>query len=142
MGLICLDASVVLKLLLAEPDADDADAVLRGTHQLIAPDLLRVEIASAISRRVRDQRLSDQSGRAVYARWRLLLDRGVLHLVRTDALIDRAFAIAMEAKHPVPDCVYIAAAESLGATVVTADRTLIERGRRVYERIELLAKAA
>lgn len=142
MGLICLDASVVLKLLLAEPDASEADAVLRSDDRLMAPDLLRVEVASAISRRVRDQRVSEESGRAAYSKWHSLLDQGALHLIPTDPIIDRAFEIAMEARHPVPDCVYIAAAESVGATIVTADRTMVERGRKVYERIELLGKAA
>lgn len=142
MGLICLDASVVLKLVLAEPDASHADAVLQSDHRLMAPDLLRVEVASAISRRVRDQRLSEGSGRAAYAQWHFLIDHRALQLVHSEPLIDRAFEIAIEARHPVPDCVYIAAAESMGATVVTADRAMVERGRRVYERIELLGKAA
>ena len=62
MGLICLDASVLLKLLFAEPDERAADAVLTGDDPLMAPDLLRVEVASAISRRVRDGRRQARCG--------------------------------------------------------------------------------
>lgn len=142
MGLICLDASVVLKLLFAEPDADAADNVFTSGNRLMAPDLLRVEVAAAISRRVRDERFSEETGNAAYVKWQLLLGRGALFLTPTTALIDRAFRIAMEARHAVPDCVYIAAAEALGATVITADQTMLERGRRVYERIEFLGAAA
>lgn len=36
----------------------------------------------------------------------------------------------------------IAAAESMGATVITADRTMIERVRKVDEQIELLGMPA
>ncbi len=140
--MIVVDASVAVKWIIAEPAADRALAMLHGGDSLFAPDLVRVEVANAVSRRVRDGRFSPEDARAAYAQWLGLLDRGVLTLMSTNELIDRAFQIAVEAKHVSADCVYIAAAESLGATVITADRTMVERGRRVYEHIELLGKAA
>lgn len=140
--MIVVDASVAVKWIIAEPDADLALAMLHGGGSLFAPDLVRVEVANTFSRRVRDGRFSPEDARAAYVHWQGLLDRGVLTLMCTDELIDRAFLIAVDAKHVSADCVYIAAAVSIGATVITADRTMQERGRRVYEHIKLLGKAA
>lgn len=140
--MIVVDASVAVKWIIAEPDANLALALLDGGRSLFAPDLVLVEVGNALSRRVRDGRFSPDDARAAYSNWKVLLQRGVLTLEPTAPLIDRAFEIAVDAKHVSADCVYIAAAESVGATVVTADRMMIERGRRVYERMELLARAA
>jgi predicted nucleic acid-binding protein len=140
--MIVVDASVAVKWIVAEPDSERALALLHGGAPLLAPNLVRVEVANALSRRVRDGRFSPEDAHAAYVQWGTLLDQGAVALEPTDQLIDRAFQIAVDEKHAAADCVYIAAAESVGATVVTADRAMIERGRLVYERIELLARAA
>lgn len=140
--MIVVDASVAVKWLVAEPDAERALAMLNSGTALFAPDLVRVEIANALARRVRDGRFSPEDAQVAYAKWGRLLAQGVLTLKPTDELIDRAFEIAIEAKHATADCVYLACAEMLGMVVLTADKTMHERGRKVYERIELLGNAA
>ncbi len=141
--MIVVDASVAVKWLIEEPGSAAAAAVLESDRGvLFAPDLVSVEVAGALSRRVRDGRFSPEDARAGYDKWSLLLDQESLTLKRTDEFLTRAFEIALEAKHALPDCVYLACAELLGVPVLTADHAMYERGRRVYDRIELLPTAA
>jgi predicted nucleic acid-binding protein len=48
-------------------------------------------------------------------------------LVPTSVLKDRAFAIAIELRHPAFDCFYLALAERSTSPLVTADDRLISR---------------
>jgi predicted nucleic acid-binding protein len=48
-------------------------------------------------------------------------------LVPVSVLRDRALAIAIELRHPVYDCFYLALAERSTAPLVTADERLIRR---------------
>src|SRR5262249_17520559 len=52
-GMIVLDASVAAKAYLEEPGSDEAIALLTGRENLLAPELIRVEVAAALLRRVR-----------------------------------------------------------------------------------------
>jgi predicted nucleic acid-binding protein len=140
--MIVVDASCAVKWIVAEPDDDKALKLLNGAESLIAPDLVMVEVANAIARRVRDQRLSVVRAEEAYAKWTRLLQRESLELMPSAALVDRAFAMSLKAAHPVADCLYIACAESIDATVVTADRDMADRGLRVYPHVQLLGKAA
>jgi predicted nucleic acid-binding protein len=142
MGLIVVDASVAVKWILSEPGSEEALAILDGVVSLAAPDLIQVEVAGAIARQGRDQRLSTDSANLAYAAWTRLLEHEAIVLRPTDALVDRAFEMAVVTGHSVADCVYLACAELLNATVLTADIAMHERGRRVYPSIQLLAKAA
>lgn len=142
MGLIVIDASVAVKWIIAESGSGAALTVLHGGASLLSPDLVSTEVAGAIARHHREQRLSMDTTRHAYAIWSTLLDQEALLLRPTVGLIDRAFEMAIEAEHPVADCVYLACAEALGATVLTADQAMYERGRRVFRAIEMLSMAA
>ena len=50
MGLIVVDASVAVKWALKEADSEAAAALLDDDDPLLAPELLRIEGASAITR--------------------------------------------------------------------------------------------
>ena len=41
--------------------------------------------------------------------------------------VEAATKLAMELQHPLPDCRYLAAAERLGAALITADRTFAHK---------------
>jgi predicted nucleic acid-binding protein len=55
------------------------------------------------------------------------LRNGPVGLVATAPLVERALHLAHEIEHPLYDCVYLAAAEAVTATVATADRRFFER---------------
>lgn len=139
--MIVVDASVAVKWIVPEPDNELANAILRSGASLFAPDLARVEVCGALSRKVREGLFSVEDARTAHSKWCWLLEEGALTLCDSSDLIDRAFDIALAARHAVADCVYIACAEHLGAAVLTADHAMFERGGHVYDRIELLSRS-
>lgn len=141
-GVIVIDASVAVKWIVTEPGNAAAMAVFESTSTLVAPDLVAIEVAGAIARRGRERHLSPTLVREAYQVWTQLIDQEMLTLRPSITLIDRAFEMAVQIGHPVADCVYLACAEQLEATVLTADHTMHTRGLKAYGRIELLSKAA
>ncbi|MFP5404778.1 MAG: type II toxin-antitoxin system VapC family toxin [Gammaproteobacteria bacterium] len=51
--MIVIDASVATKWFLPEADSEQAAALLQIGEKLFAPELIRIEVASAITRRAR-----------------------------------------------------------------------------------------
>jgi predicted nucleic acid-binding protein len=116
-----LDASVALKMLMAEDGSDAAEALLCGPR-LHAPMLIHVEVANALWRMARVGRLSaDDAADALGVFARLPLRQG-----RDDRLLmPEALRLARLLDHPVNDCLYLAAALEVGAPVVTADSRFV-----------------
>lgn len=86
-------------------------------------DLLRVELANAFWRHVQHGRID----RTLWDAARPKLERinGQWH--ENGPLLAEAFRLACEAAHPVYDFVYVALAQRLGVTLVTADRRLLSK---------------
>lgn len=142
MEILVIDASVAAKWVLTEPETSIAVEMLHGKHKLAAPRHIRLEVASAITRRFRLGEMLEEPARIVCHDWDAILSDGLVQLIPTDELHHLAVDLAFRTKHSLPDCLYLAAAQQLGATLVTADRTLFERALKVHDRVELLAKAA
>jgi predicted nucleic acid-binding protein len=128
-----VDASVAVKWVVPEPLSDRADRLLDGAHDLIAPDLLPIEAASALWKKViRDELTLAQAREALL----LLLDSGVgWH--SSAPLLPVALDLAAALRHPVYDCLYAALAQRERAVLVTADASLRSALRR-RRKIEVL----
>lgn len=108
--MIVVDASVALQWIVPEPYGQaDAESVLTAAD-LQAPDLRLVEVgeeqALAGLRRVADTLATSPV---------------------TASLAHRALELGIEIGHPVYDCIYLALAESLDATIATRDIELTKR---------------
>lgn len=113
-----VDASVALKLLVEEEGSQVALTLLDGPA-LLAPELIHVEVASALWRMARTGRLSEADAADALA----LFQRLPLRRRTGDAaLAPRALRLARLLDHPVCDCLYLALAMEAAAPVVTADR--------------------
>ena len=127
---LVVDASVAIKWFVPEPRSDAAEDVLAATDDLLAPDLLLVEAANALWKKVRRHELTIAEASEV-------LD--ALHMTRlemrpTGPLLDRALELAAALDHPVYDCVYLALADASRARLVTDDGSFTRRVRRVPRR--------
>lgn len=140
--MIVVDASVAAKWVLKEADSAQAIALLESGTRLLAPDLVRIEVANAVIRAFRDGRLSESSGRTAQDEWDQMVLEGVIEMTATGVVYKRAVSMAFAIKHPLPDCLYLALAEQHKGTLVTADRTLRDRGKKLYPHIRLLSQAA
>ena len=137
--MIVVDASVAVKWYLPEADYEQAAALLRGSDKIAAPELARVEVTSAITRRVRLGELSASLAVAACAAWHRALASGVVTLSPNEADLSRAIAFAIELKHPLQDCLYLAAAARQQAPLVTGDLRFLEKARAIYPHIRALA---
>jgi predicted nucleic acid-binding protein len=138
--MIVVDANIAAKWLLPEPGSDEAIALQEGPHQLVAPDLIRLEVAAAITRRVRADKKPLPPKEAVrrYQKWIRLLDQATISLIPESDLLAEAVDLAVLIKHPLQDCLYLAAAIRLDAELITADETFLKRAIRHYPRVSLL----
>lgn len=132
-----VDSSVAVKWVVPEVSSDNADRLLAGPDDLLAPDLLLVEVASALWKKTTRKELSTrEADRAL-----VLLGESGVDLRPTALLLGRAMALARRLRHPVYDCVYLALAEREHAALVTADARLLRRvaGRKLAARVVDLA---
>jgi len=119
--MIVLDASVVLEVLLRTPRGRKIEPrLLAGNRALCAPHLLDVEVAQVLRRYERSGELDDQRGHEA------LQDLADLPIERYphNLLLDRVWQLRENLT--AYDAVYVALAEALNATVLTADRRLAD----------------
>jgi predicted nucleic acid-binding protein len=118
---IIVDASVAVKWVVDEPDADAAVELLE--RPLAAPALWLAEVANALWRK---RRRGDLDEAEVRDACRAIL-RAPVSTIDLDVLSLAATALALRLGHPVYDCFCLAAAELHDSHVVTADRRLLQR---------------
>lgn len=136
---VVVDASVAVKAYLEEPGAEAATELLAGPTRLLAPELIRLEVAGALCRRVRLRELAAGEAEDRCRHWLAALDGGLFALTPDRELLPEAVALATKIKHPLADCLYLAVAIRAHATLVTADRGFHDRARPLYNQITLLA---
>ncbi|MGH7242368.1 MAG: type II toxin-antitoxin system VapC family toxin [Phycisphaerales bacterium] len=136
--MIVVDASVAVKWLFDETNSESALSLLDQSSRLIAPSIIRLEVAGAVLWRFRDGRISYDAARAACDTWDDMLKRGILDLVPIEDVYPRAVDLALRVKHTIPDCLYVIAAQDHEATVITADQPMHERCSPAYSRISLL----
>ncbi len=112
-----VDASVAVKLPVDEPGSDAARELAASGRELHAPRLMASEVADALWRKARPDRVERADAGAALA-WLpgMPVRRNDDEVVSADAA-----RLAPTLDHPVHDCVYLALARRIGATVVTAD---------------------
>jgi predicted nucleic acid-binding protein len=130
-----IDASVAVKWVVPEALSDRADRLLAGDAELIAPDLLFVEAANALRKKVaRGEMTGEEASLALDCLFESPLD-----LRPTKDLLRRALALACRFDHPAYDCVYAALAEREGAALVTDDDRMKKVAKRMRAKVVSLS---
>ena len=121
MSAVVIDASVAVKWFLPEPHAHAARRVLKGRRSLLAPDLIWAEVGNVLWKRVQRAEITRE------AAWRILQDfkRFPLQTFSAKALLEPAWALAVQCRMSVYDGLYLALAVSRNCKLVTADRSLL-----------------
>ena len=116
-----VDASVAVKLLVDEPDSDAARELAASGQELHAPRLMASEVANTLWRKARVGEIERADAGTAMA----LLRDMPLRWNDDETITADAVRLALALDHPVYDCVYLALAHRIGATVVTADRRFV-----------------
>jgi predicted nucleic acid-binding protein len=117
-----VDASVAVKWFVEERGSSAARAVLAGGEPLLAPDLILLEASNTAWKKVRRKEMTLEQGEAMVRAVPLYFER----LVRSGALVARAYALANQLNHPVYDCLYLALAEMEAVALITDDDRLLK----------------
>jgi predicted nucleic acid-binding protein len=119
MGGYVVDASVAVKWLVAEKHSEEAAGLLTAGRALIAPELMFVEVASALwSLRRRHIITADEVHRALED----LELAPVTVTANLRQLVPAAARLALELSHPIYDCIYLALSLQANFPVITADQ--------------------
>lgn len=142
MRAVVIDASVALKWVIEEDGTAQA-LRLRRSAKLFAPDLLAVECANILWKKVQRRELVKDE--ALFAA--RLLQGADIELLPTRSLLESAVRIAIEIDHPAYDCLYLALAIDRKCRFVTADERLLRKisqrpRNRLRNRVVALRDAA
>ena len=126
MNRCVVDASVALKWFVEEQFAHESRTLLAEHSELHTPELLTIEIANVLSKRVRRGQLLPDSARDIRARYGrvAMIQHNVTHLLAP------AFELSLATAASVYDCVYLALAVLLDLPLATADQRFIDTVKR------------
>jgi len=140
-GLV-IDANLFVQLVLEEPGSDSIDAFLFERHRtdrLLAPSILASETAAAITKKFRRRQISRQSAESAFQSLRQTLTEGTFELLPSNDFLGAAFGLSLKLHHPLHDCLYLAAARTLGVAFATRDKILATKALSAGIETELVA---
>jgi len=117
-----VDASVAARWYFPEPLAEHADALLQQRSEILAPDILPVELAQLVWKRARRGEIDETMAHRIVTELR----RVPLELKPTSELVSAALPLALHHGVTLIDAFYVALAVQSGCLFVTADRWLYD----------------
>ena len=117
-----IDASVAIKWFVEEDLSEQAWHVLGSGQRLLAPAFLRVEVSNIIWKKTVRGEISREQASLILER--IALPAFISEFIPDEMLLETALSRAIDLKHPVYDCLYIACTEAADATLVTSDERL------------------
>lgn len=118
---LVVDASVAVMWLVVEERSEASARLLDGGHQFYAPRLMASEVGNALWSKARAG-LMERSPAASLA---ASIPRLAVRWTEDTEIIPDAVRLALALNHPVYDCMYLALAYRIGATLVTADTRFV-----------------
>ena len=139
--MIVVDASLAAKWTVPEPDSSRAlDFLATYGSDLHGPDLIFVEVASAIVRRANADRSLAAAALDALDKWTAAWP---LHVIRSHRVTQRrlfdAGTTALQLGHPIKDCIYLALAIEFDCDLATCDARFATKARDRWPRVRLLA---
>lgn len=136
---VCVDASLVLKLVLAEADSDRAyrlwQSWMEADTEVLAPEHMAFEATSVIRNHVYRGLISSETGRRAFD----ALHAQAITLIPSRLLNVRAWELAEQFGRPTAyDAYYLALAEALGCELWTADQRLVNAVRQTLHWVKWL----
>lgn len=138
MNDIVVDSSVVAKWILPESDSADAHGLVSEAagqeRRLVVLDIAMVEVTNAIWKRYHQRLATDEESR----RFLESLLRAPVHVELSNPLLSQALEIAMKYDRAIYDALFVALAQELRLSGVTADEPLVRALHGDFPQIVLL----
>jgi predicted nucleic acid-binding protein len=132
---VVVDASVAAQWVVLQEHTTTARMLLQSRHELVAVDLIRVEVFNTLLRAIRTKRLDLAAAKLSVQ----FFERVPLRLQPTSAYASEAFDIARQQSGSVYDACYIALARSLDAPLATGDERMATVAETLGVRVHRLA---
>lgn len=132
-----VDASVVAKWLLQEPESERAQLLIKTDYYLRAPDLIMTEFASILLKRIVRKEMTPQECRVLLGRFlNEYLDVRV-RVIPSRLLAVNALEIARKEARSIYDGLYLALAVQARCQLITADEKLVKgiRDKEIKEHV-------
>lgn len=136
--IVVVDASVAAQWFLPESHSQQAALLLESDHALIAPDLMRLELGSALLKAVRRGMIDASDATEAMVR----IAASPLTFEPLGELADAAFEIARQYGSTIYDGTYIALAQAHAAMLATGDGELARTARATSLTAWLLSEPA
>jgi predicted nucleic acid-binding protein len=120
---VIVDSCVGAKWVIRQENSEEAIDLLAADVEIVAPDMILVEVANVLWKTVKRGLLSAKQAEARLAGLPGFFNR----LLPTFDLVPEALELGLTADVPVYDCVYAVASRRTGASLVTADKNLVAR---------------
>ena len=126
MTALVIDACVAIKFVTREQGTDQANAILASDNALIAPDLVQIEIAHGLWKKVASREIDQSEAIGGLAALPELFER----FVPASLLLRQAQTLSFTLAHSVYDCIYLALAIGEAVPLVTADKKFWNAAKR------------
>ncbi|MEZ6233761.1 MAG: type II toxin-antitoxin system VapC family toxin [Phycisphaerales bacterium] len=117
-AVVVVDASVAIKWYFDEPGSREATAVLKSSDSLHAPELMLLECDAILCTEFRRGNLKENR----LAEIRQELRAAGVTVIPLEDVLDLGVATSLATRKPLYDCIYLALAELLDGTFLTADK--------------------
>ena len=124
---LVLDASAVVRIIEASPQAALMEQALESADLVLAPELMLTEVANALWRLQRAGQLEAGGLQQRLDRAAALVD----HIEPDRSLQAESLALATHLDHPVYDCLYLVLARREVAALLSVDQRLLKLAARV-----------
>jgi predicted nucleic acid-binding protein len=120
--MVVLDASVIVKIYVGEPDSENAAAWLSGSGARLVPAQALAKVGEVLSCKMK-------LGFVDFSQLDLVLEAfgRQFTAVPVENLLSSAVALSLETSASVYDCLYVALAARENCLLVTADRRLVAK---------------
>ena len=136
--MIVVDAGVAVKWFFPEEGTEAAQKLLLSSDRLTAPALIRVEVTAALTHKVRLGEILPEEAESTCRLWFAALAKGIVTLSPDEMDIEAAMKLAVQIRHPLQDCLYLALAKRIDSPLLTADPKFAERAHSCHEQVKLL----
>lgn len=113
-----VDASVAIKWFIPEVHSDAALRLQHRQARLHVPSLLTLEVGNVVAKKIRRAELTREEGDIVLKELKNL----PLRRHADERLFRAAYELALDTSRSLYDCLYLALADAIDGTMVTADR--------------------